>query len=144
MILLDANVLLYAYNADAPEHRGAFQWLSDSLAGDETIGIPWLTSWAFLRISTNPRLFPLPLTAMEAFAIVSQLLAEPGVTIPEPGPRHAGLLQKVVEEYRAVGPHLTDAVMVALALEHGAVLASADLGFGRFRGLRWVTPIVRE
>lgn len=143
MILLDASVLLYAYNADAPEHRAAFQWLSGALAGDETIGIPWLTSWAFLRISTNPRLFASPLTAAEALAIVNQLLAEPGVTIPEPGSRHAGLLQKVVEEYRTAGPNLTDAVMVALALEHGAVLASADLGFGRFKGVRWLNPVAK-
>lgn len=33
MILLDANLLLYAVNADAPDHLRAKQWVEETLAG---------------------------------------------------------------------------------------------------------------
>ena len=36
-----------------------------------------------------------------------------------------------------------DAHLAALAIEHGATLASRDHDFGRFRGLKWVDPLAR-
>ncbi len=141
MILLDANILLYAYNADAPEHKAAARWLAKLIAGNETIALPWVTLWAFIRIGTNPRIWPSPLPAQEAFAIIGELLKQPGIVVLQPGPRHGEILQKLVSECRATGPLVTDAVLAALALEHGASLASTDQDFRRFPDLRWVNPL---
>lgn len=33
------------------------------------------------------------------------------------------------------------AVLAALAIENGALLASTDHGFSRFRKLRWINPL---
>jgi toxin-antitoxin system PIN domain toxin len=139
--IIDANILLYAYNADAPEHPAARAWVEGLLASREWIGLPWLTLWAFLRISTNPRLFPRPLGIREAFDIVRGWLASPSVVIIQPETRHVEILQNLAVENQAGGPLLTDAALAALAIEHGAVLASTDRDFSRFPTLRWLNPL---
>ena len=91
-------MLLYAYNSDAPQHGVVSQWVLNLFKGAELIGLPWVTIWAFIRISTNSRVFANPRPAKEAFAIVSELLAQPGVAVLHPGPRHAEILEKLVSE----------------------------------------------
>ena len=141
MIVLDANVLLYAYDADASHHAAARKWLEQAVAGPESIGIPWLGLWAFVRVSTNSRLHAAPLAVTDAFQIVRTFLAHPNVNVVEPGPRHAEILERLTATYQATGPLLTDAALAAIALEQGATLASADRGFARFTELHWVNPL---
>jgi uncharacterized protein len=144
MTLLDANVLLYAYNADAPQQPLATRWLAKLLESGETIALPWVTVWAFIRISTNSRIWANPQPAREAFAIVGEWLAQPGVVSIEPGPRHTEILEKLVSDHGAIGPMVTDAVLAALAIEHGARLASTDQHFRRFPDLRWLNPLSQD
>lgn len=141
MTIIDANVLLYAYNADAPQQRAAAQWLKELFQSGETVALPWMTVWAFLRICTNSRIWANPWPAKDAFAIIDEWLAQPGVVILQPGPRHLKLLEALTIEHGVSGPLVTDAVLAALALEHGATLASTDQDFSRFRGLRWIDPL---
>ena len=141
MTLLDANVLIYAYNADAPEHPRVHAWLEDLFAAGEPVGIPWLALWAFVRVATNPRLSSTPKPAAEVFPIVRGLLAHPQVLVIEPGARHAETLERLVVDNRISGTLMTDAVFAALAIEHGATLASTDRDFSRFSGLRWINPL---
>jgi len=141
MTIIDANLLLYAYNADAPQQPMAAQWLGKLLASGEMVALPWVTIWAFIRISTNSRIWPDPRPAREAFAIVGEWLAQPGVVALQPGPLHAEILERLVGEYAAIGPLVTDAVLAALAMEYGALLASTDRDFRRFPELRWLNPL---
>jgi|SRR6185437_4963953 len=141
MIVVDVNVLLYAYQADSPQHQAAADWLSALFAGDEIIGLPWMTLWAFLRISTNQRAWPSPMPVALAFKCVREWLAQSGVVIIHPGPRHAELLERLVTECRVAGALVSDAALAALAIENGAVLASTDRDFSRFHDLRWVNPV---
>jgi len=141
MIIIDANLLLYAYNADAPQQRASAQWLRNLLKSGEMIGLPWVTIWAFIRISTNSRIWANPRSAKEAFAIVGEWLKRPGVVPLHPGPLHAEILEKLVSDDGATGPLVTDAVLAALAIEHGARLASTDQDFRRFPELQWVNPL---
>jgi len=141
LTLLDANILLYAHDKDAPNHQAAAQWIKHLFHGSETIGLPWITLWAFVRISTNSRILNNPKTAQEAFQIVREWLALPGVVVVQPGPRHVELLERLVIDNRAAGPLITDAALAALAIENGATLASTDRDFSRFTDLRWVNPI---
>lgn len=141
MTVIDANILLYAYNADAPQQRAIAGWLRELIESNETVGLPWVTIWAFIRICTNRRIWNSPRPAKEAFGIISEWLSQPGVVLLEPGPRHWELLGSLVLEHNATGPLVTDAVLAALAIENGALLASTDHGFSRFRGLRWVNPL---
>ena len=139
--IVDANLLLYAYNADAPQHAVAAAWIEELFHSNEAIGLPWATLWAFLRISTNQRVWPNPMSIERAFEIVRGWLAEPGVAIPDPGPQHPEILERLLVESRASGPLVSDAAMAAIALEYGATLASTDRDFSRFPSLRWVNPV---
>jgi toxin-antitoxin system PIN domain toxin len=141
LTILDANVLLYAYDMDAPQHAAAAKWLAALAAGNEVIGIPWVTIWAFLRISTNSRIYARPKLAKEAFSIIHDWLAQPGVVTPEPGPRHVRILEDLMNSYAVSGGLVMDAVLAAIAMENGATLASTDQDFRRFPHLRWVDPV---
>ncbi len=141
MILLDANILLYAYDRRAMGHARMRQWLEELLSGKESVGLPWVTAWAFVRISTNPRLNEQPLSAEEALEIIGELRAHPLVTMVNPGRLHEEVLLTQMRAAQVRGRETTDAVLAALAIENGAALASADVGFRRFVGLRWVNPL---
>lgn len=107
--------MVYAHNADAPQHESARRWVQ--------------------------RLFPRPLTAEEALRAVGEWLALPNVRLIDPGPRHLELVEDLVVRGQAGGPLVTDAALAALAIESGATLASTDQDFTRFPGLRWVNPL---
>jgi uncharacterized protein len=141
LILVDANLLLYAYHPRAEQHAQSRQWLEAALSGTELVRFAWLTLWAFLRISTNPRVFESPLSTTEAVALVSAWLQRPNTGIVEPGERHWEILQGTVAAGQASGPLVMDAVLAALAIEHGATLHTTDRDFARFPGLKWANPI---
>lgn len=141
MIILDANILLYAYDAASPQQAAAEKWLMDLLAADEPIALPWVTIWAFVRISTNSRLYSNPKSAADAISIIRTWLSQPGVTTLEPGPRHIRILEDLMDKYGASGPLVTDAVLAALGVENGATVASTDQDFRRFPAVRWVNPL---
>lgn len=144
MILIDANLLLYAYHPRAREHEASRRWLEAALSGSELVRFAWLSVWAFLRISTNPRVFERPLSAAEAEAVVSSWFARPVVGLLEPGERHWDILRSLMREGQTVGPLVMDAAIAALAIEHGATLHTTDRDFARFPGLKWTNPIAER
>jgi uncharacterized protein len=109
--------------------------------GPEMVRFAWLTLWAFLRISTNPWVFEHPLSTAEAEAMVSSWLAQPVAGILEPGERHWEILPGLMREGQTTGPFVMDAVIAAIALEHGATLCTTDHDFSRFAGLKWTNPL---
>jgi len=141
MILPDINLLLYAYDADSPFHTKAAAWWQGCLSGIEPVGLPPLVLFGFVRISTSARVYRNPMTPAEASGHVRSWLAQPAVRIVEPGPDHIGQVLKLLEALGTAGNLVTDAQIAALALEHGAVLHTADADFLRFPGLRWFNPI---
>lgn len=142
MILVDANLLLYAYHPKAEQHEKSRRWLEAVLSGSDVVGFAWLTLWAFVRISTNPRVFENPLSASEAADAVSSWLDQPVSTILQPGGRHWDILRAVARDGQAVGPLFMDAVLAAIAMEHGATLCTTDRDFARFPGLKWTNPLL--
>lgn len=143
MIVIDVNLLIYAYSKKSPHHRRAKEWLEAVLASDEPIGIPLQVILAFLRISTSPNIPGQHATIKAALEVVESWLQVPGVRIVEPGERHWNLFKSLVSKSSASGNRLMDAHLAALALEHGAVLCSADSDFARFPGLRWKNPLLK-
>ena len=142
MKLLDANVLLYAYNSASDSHRQARSWLEAAFSSPEPICFCWPTIWAFLRISTSSRVFRKPLTSAEAAAIVSEWLSHPSATLLSPGARHWSILGELIVTAQCRGPLVSDAVLAALALEHGATLCTTDRDFSRFANLRTLDPLL--
>ena len=144
MIVLDIDILLYVYDTEAPEHDRARDWFERVLSGDETIGLPWQTISAFLRIATYPKLKGERFTMRQAVAIVDQWLQRPRVCILNPGEEHWRLYRKMLLDGDARGKLAPDAQLAALSTEYGGVLYSNDRDFARFPGLRWVNPLLES
>jgi toxin-antitoxin system PIN domain toxin len=141
MIVLDLNLVIYAYDTASPQHKSAIRWLEKALSGGEPVGLPWQTASAFLRISTNANLPGDRFTSEEAAQILDELLDQPNVRLLVPGEHHWGLFRQMITEGQARGPLVSDAELAALTIEHGGVLHTTDRDFARFPGLRWTNPL---
>jgi toxin-antitoxin system PIN domain toxin len=139
LILVDANLLIYASAAESTSHQEAKAWLDERLNGSSRVGLPWPSLLAFMRIVSNPRLFERASLA-HARSQVRSWLELPNTWIPAPTEEHARILGELLENehsHRLV----PDAHLAALALEHGLVLCSSDGDFARFPALRWENPL---
>jgi uncharacterized protein len=142
VILVDANLLIYAYNSSVDVHERARAWLEDALSGRVPVGLPWSTIHAFLRLMTQQALFPEPLNIAEATAIVESWLAQPIVAIVEPGPSYWTVLQSLLRRGNVRGPLVMDAHLAALAVENNAILHTTDRDFRRFEGVQVRNPLI--
>jgi uncharacterized protein len=140
MKLVDANVLLYAMNEDAPQHEPARAWLDAAFAGGEAVGFAWVVVLAVLRLATRTGVFSRPLTVAEAAGVFELWLAQPPAVTVQPTARHLGLLRGLLEDSGTAANLVTDAHLAALALEHGADIVSFDRDFQRFAGVRLHVP----
>jgi toxin-antitoxin system PIN domain toxin len=140
-MLLDANVLIYAVDEHAALHETAVAWLTQQLNGTQRVGVPWQSVGAFLRIATHPRVFEKPLAPATAYDRVTDWLSAPVAWIPQPGPEYHRVLGQLITVYNAGGNLIPDAMLAALAIEHGVTLYSTDTDFARFKGLRWENPL---
>jgi toxin-antitoxin system PIN domain toxin len=138
--LVDANVLLYAVDEDAPRHSAAISWLDPALAGREAVGFAWMVVLAFLRLSTHPGVFPSPLDPEQAFDVVESWLDQPASIVVDPTIRHLGVLRGLLAPLGTAANLVNDAHLAALAVEHGADIVSFDADFARFPGVRWRRP----
>lgn len=141
MILPDVNLLLYAYDGSAPQHDRARSWWERALSGREPVGLAWVTTLAFVRIGTHPRVFVHPMSVVEATEHVATWSAQPVVQAVEPGPRHLEILTGLLRRTGSAGNLTTDAHLAALALELGATVCSSDSDFRRFDGLSFENPL---
>ena len=141
MILVDVNLLLYATNVSAGQHRAAREWLDRQLVETPRVGLPWATLLGFLRLATNARVITRPLTMAAAWQQVSQWLACEPTWIPLPTERHGEVLGRLLAEPGTYGNLVPDAHLAALAIEHGLTLCSTDGDFARFPELKWLNPL---
>lgn len=140
MVIVDANVLLYAVNGRMPEHTRSWNWLEQSLRGSEAVGFAWVALLGFLRIGTHPAAFDDPLTIDAATTQVERWLAAPAAVVVQPTSRHAAVLSGLLRQAGRAGGLVPDAHLAALAVEHDATMVSFDRDFARFAGLRHRLP----
>jgi uncharacterized protein len=141
VILLDANLLVYARAATLPQYAAAREWLDHQLSGTGRVGLPWQSLLAFVRIMANPRVFERAEPVSHAWRQVEEWLDQESVWIPMPTDRHREALARLFEQ-AAWSPNLVpDAHLAALAIEHGLTLCSTDGDFARFPELRWENPL---
>jgi toxin-antitoxin system PIN domain toxin len=141
VIVVDVNLLIYAYNAGAPQHGAARIWVERTFAGLEPVGIPWAVAHAFLRLTTAGPFMTQPFDVLEATDIVGDWFAAPAVQLIEPGRGYWHILRRLLIEHNVRGKLVSDAHIAALALENDATLYTADRDFARFAGLRVVNPL---
>lgn len=141
MILLDANVLIAGHRAEDARHEEVRAALDELFASPLAFAVPDVVLTAFVRITTNPRVFDPPTPVAEAFAVATAIRGLPTCRRLAPGPRHWELFAETCRAGQARGPLVTDAYLAALAVEHGCELLSFDRDFARFPGLRWRPPV---
>jgi len=141
MILLDVNILVYAYDANSRHHAHARQWWENQLNGSQLIGLSWVGVLGFIRLLTNPRIFQHPYSAEEVVAIVDTWLLQPHVKMIHPSEQHFARLAGLIRQLGTAGNLTTDAHLAALAMERGLILQTTDADFARFPGLKWHNPL---
>ncbi len=141
MILPDINLLVYAYNEDAPLHSASKAWWERCLSGSEPVGLAWIVVLGFVRLMSSRRVLVEPMPSGEAVEHCRAWLAQPGTLIVTPGPPHLDILSHLLAGPSISANLVTDAHLAALAIEHQATLHSNDSDFSRFSGLRWHNPV---
>lgn len=143
MYMIDTNVLVYAANADAPEHGRCSQLLDGLRRGPAPCYTTWSILYEFCRVVTHPRVFRSPWTPERAWSFVAQLVGGPNLSILQHGARHpqiAAALALEVPELR--GNLVFDAHTVALMREHGIRrIWTRDADFHRFPGIEVLDPL---
>jgi toxin-antitoxin system PIN domain toxin len=142
MILVDANLLLYAANRAAAEHERARTWLDSNLSGTARVGLPWPSLLAFVRLASNPLVVRQPVSVEAAWTQVIEWLRADVVWLPQPTERHPEVLGELCRLQGMTSRLVPDAHLAALALEHGLTLCSTDGDFAKFPGLRWQNPLL--
>ncbi len=141
MILIDANLLIYAVDSDSPHHAKARHWLEETLSGTTRVGLAWVVLLAFLRLTTHPAVMRRPLAVERALEYVDEWLGQPFVETVVPGEKHWPLLRTLLAATGAAGNLSSDAHLAALSLENNAEIRSTDRDFGRFPGVRHINPL---
>lgn len=140
MILLDVNLWIPALRPDHAQHEFVTDWMTGIRSEGEVIGVSELALSSAVRLMTHPRVFDPPSDPDTAMSACANVVGAPGTQIVRPGARHWRIFDRLVREGAARGNDVPDAYHAALAIEHGATLASFDRGLARFPGLRLIDP----
>jgi toxin-antitoxin system PIN domain toxin len=140
VVVVDANILLYAVDRASGHHERSLAWLDAALSGTEAVAFAWVVLLAFVRVATSAVVFPTPMSAEQALDQVEVWLSAPAAVVVQPTPRHVSLLRGLLRDTGTAGNLTTDAHLAALALEHGADVVSFDRDFRRFPGIKHRVP----
>lgn len=141
MILPDANLLLYAVNTDSIDHNKALKWWQDLIESGAAIGLYTGVIFAFVRLSTNRRVFERPLTTQEAFAYIHNWLEFPAVSLIDAELEDIATAEALLTAAGTAANLVSDAQIAAAAQRLNATVHSADADFGRFPKVKWVNPL---
>lgn len=140
MILPDVNVLVNAHRADQADHDAVRKWLQAEVNSQRPFALADVVVAGYLRIVTSPRIYGLPTPLETALERIDRLTAELTCVPVCAGPRHWPILRELLQVADARGNLVPDAHLAAIAIEHGATIATSDRGFARFEGVPWVDP----
>jgi len=141
VLLVDVNVLVYAFREDAPGHAEHRKWVERQVGGDEPYAVSDHILGSFLRIVTHPRIFDPPTPIQEALAFAEVYRNGSNAVPVVPGSRQWGIFAKLCRVTSASGNLIPDAWVASLAIEQGCELITTDGDFARFGALRWRHPL---
>ena len=140
MIIIDTNLLIYAYNSDSPRHSQAAEWLEDLINSGVEIGFAEVVMIGFIRIMTQRRIVSRPLLPTQAIALVQSWLAIPNARLLLATPESFANSLALIDTVGVAGNLCTDAQIAGLAQLYRATVASVDTDFLRFTGLKVLNP----
>jgi toxin-antitoxin system PIN domain toxin len=141
MIIPDANILLYATDQDCVDHRAALAWWKKTLCGPQEIGLCAVVAFAFIRLSTNRKVFRNPLEVKDACARVANWLEFRNVVWLDSTLADFETAARFLNVAGVGGNLATDAQIAAIALRVGASIRSCDHDFARFPEIKWSDPL---
>jgi hypothetical protein len=141
MRLVDVNVLVHAFRADAPEHAAHRAWVESLVGSDEAYAVSDHVLAGFLRVVTHPRVFHPPTPIGPALEFARAFRERANAALVAPGARHWGIFERLCVEAGARGNLVPDAWLAALAIESGCEFVTADRDYARFTDLRWRHPL---
>lgn len=137
MILVDANLLIYAHVTSLSQHRAARMWLDSCLNGPTLLGLPWSSLLSFVRLVSNPLSFEQPLPIPDAWHQIEEWLACSVVWISQSTERHREILGSLLTDTLTRSNLVLEAHLAAPAVWYGLTLCSTDRDFARFPNFRW-------
>jgi uncharacterized protein len=138
---LDANVLLYASDADSPLHARSLDVVRQAAAGPEIVYLFWPTIMAYMRIATHPAVFRRPLNSAEAAGNMDALIGRPHVQSPGEQDRFWLRFREVAADSAPAGNLVPDAHLVTLMIANGVrTIWTHDRDYRRFRGIEVRDP----
>ena len=140
MILPDVNVFVSALHAGSPFHGRTKALLESALVGSEGVALWDVSLVAVYRLLTNPKLESALSDPKDVLAAIRRLRSAPAAVLVDAGVRFWDIYSHIAIEADVRGPVASDAMLAALALEHGCRIATFDRHFSRFPGLDWFAP----
>lgn len=143
MILLDNNILLYAFvDEGKPENKKALVWLESALLDTyNPLVISPVSLLGFIRVATNGQVFDPPLPIEKAEIIVLNLLAHPNIRLLQFQRNHFDNLFEFIKKNKLTSRTTTDAHLAVLAQSVGAKVATNDRDFKNFKGVKSFNPL---
>lgn len=139
MLLNDVNVLIAAYRSEDPLHERARTLLKQLIDGESPFAWCSFAAAGFVRITTHPKVFPVPSPTAEAIEFCRALKEASASVQVEPGGRFISLLGSFLAENDIRGDHTSDAYLAALAMENGCTIVTEDKRFRKMKGVRTVS-----
>ncbi len=119
--LLDANVLVYAVNVDAPQHTASRALLEALRDPSTTLYVTSQILCEFYSIITNPRRVAVASSPTEALGVISALLALPGLRVlPIPASAVAGWIE-LLRRHPVSGGDIFDLQIIATMQANGVL-----------------------
>ncbi len=141
MRLVDVNVLVHAFRADAPGHAAHRAWVESLVGSDEAYAVSDHVLAGFLRVVTHPKVFHPPTPVAQALAFAHAFRGRANAVLVAPGARHWSIFTRLCREATGRGNRVPDAWLAALAIESGCEFVTTDRDYARFAGLRWKHPL---
>ena len=146
MFVVDTNILLYAADADSPDHAKCREFVESCRRQSSPWHLTWGIVYEFLRVSTHPNVFRQPFTLADAWTFIQATLASPSLTPLVPTERHQTIASEVFDEIPDIrGNLIFDARIAILMREHGLrTIYTRDTDFNRFPFVDIVDPVHGE
>jgi toxin-antitoxin system PIN domain toxin len=141
MILMDVNVLVYAFRKDSLNHTRYRDWLHGVINASDAYGLSDLVLSGFLRIVTHPKVFKQPSAWNDACQFAQVVRSQPNCRCITRGERHWDIFTELCRKSEAKGNLVADAFLAALAIESGCEWITTDRDFAKFPGLKWRHPL---
>jgi toxin-antitoxin system PIN domain toxin len=145
VIAVDTNILVYAHRSDARLHATAAKVMVQLAEDAEAWAIPWQCLVEFVAVVTNPRIWRVGATPMDAALLqIESWLESPTINTLAETPQFFATFRDLLLSSGVSGGQVHDARIAAICMYHGvSELWTADRDFGRFPRLKTRNPLVK-